>query len=96
MMLENVHNSTEKLGSLTVTTLEGDTMHSRIINICGSDDDGIYLLTMYVKPFYPQLIKKSRGGLVWHLPLKSQKREKCCGSTVIRSGFHPAYFRRGS
>ena len=46
MMLENVHNSTEKLGSLTVTTLEGDTMHSRIINICGSDDDGIYLLTM--------------------------------------------------
>ncbi len=30
-------------------------MHSRIVSICGGDDEGIYFLTMNVKPFYRQL-----------------------------------------
>ena len=55
MTLNEIHKAIEKIGSLAITTLDGETMHSRIISICGGDDEGIYFLTMDVKPFYRQL-----------------------------------------
>lgn len=55
MMLKEIGSAIAEVGSLSITTLDGTTMHSRIISICGSDDDGIYFLTMNVKPFYRQL-----------------------------------------
>ena len=55
MKLQEIHAAIEKVGCLTFTTLDGDAMHSRIISVCGGDDEGIYFLTMNVKPFYRQL-----------------------------------------
>lgn len=55
MTLDEIGSAIENVGSLTITTLDKDTMHSRIISICGTDADGIYFLTMNVKPFYRQL-----------------------------------------
>lgn len=55
MGMNHNHKAIEKIGCLTVTALEGDTMHSRIISVCGGDEEGIYFLTMDVKPFYRQL-----------------------------------------
>ncbi len=55
MMLQEIDSAIVKVGSMTITTLDGNAMHSRIISICGSDEDGIYFLTMNVKPFYRQL-----------------------------------------
>lgn len=55
MMLQEIDSAIAKVGSLSITTLDGNTMHSRIISVCGSDEDGIYFLTMNVKPFYRQL-----------------------------------------
>ena len=63
MTLNEIYKAIAKIGSLTFTTLDGDTMHSRIIGICGGDDEGIYFLTMDVKPFYRQL--KRVPGIVW-------------------------------
>lgn len=55
MTLKEINSALAKIGSLSVTTLDGNTMHSRIISICGGDEKGIYFLTMNVKPFYRQL-----------------------------------------
>lgn len=55
MTSKEIESAIAKIGSLSITTLDGDTMHSRIISICGCNDDGIYFLTMDVKPFYRQL-----------------------------------------
>lgn len=55
MTLKEINLAIEKVGSLSITTLDGNTMHSRIVSICGCDDDGIYFLTINVKPFYRQL-----------------------------------------
>ncbi|MGL1864180.1 MAG: 4Fe-4S binding protein [Pseudodesulfovibrio sp.] len=55
MTLHDVHAAIAKIGCLTFTTLDGDVMHSRIISVCGGDEEGIYFLTMNVKPFYRQL-----------------------------------------
>ena len=55
MNSHELNEAIAKVGSLTITTLDESTMHSRIISICGCDDDGIYFLTMDVKPFYRQL-----------------------------------------
>ncbi|SLM29670.1 hypothetical protein MTBBW1_1930008 [Desulfamplus magnetovallimortis] len=52
---KEVQQALEKIGSVSITTLDKETMHSRIISICGSDEENIYFLTMVVKPFYRQL-----------------------------------------
>jgi ferredoxin len=52
---KDVQQALKKIGSVTMTTLDKGTLHSRIISICGSDDRGIYFLTMDVKPFHRQL-----------------------------------------
>jgi hypothetical protein len=49
MNLNEIHKSLEKIGSVSITTLDGNTMHSRIISICGGDEEGIYFLTMNVE-----------------------------------------------
>lgn len=55
MTLNEVHEAIAKIGCLSMTTLDGDAMHSRIISVCGGDEDGVYFLTMNSKPFYHQL-----------------------------------------
>lgn len=54
MTLREIHSVIAKIGCLTITTLDNDNMHSRIVSVCGGEE-GIYFLTMKVKPFYRQL-----------------------------------------
>ena len=42
MEMNHIHEAIKKIGCLTFTTLEGDSMHSRIISVCGGDEEGIY------------------------------------------------------
>jgi len=36
MEMNHIHEAIKKIGCLTFTTLEGDSMHSRIISVCGA------------------------------------------------------------
>ncbi|WP_319541814.1 4Fe-4S binding protein [uncultured Pseudodesulfovibrio sp.] len=40
MTLNEVHEGIARIGCLSMTTLDGDTMHSRIISVCGGDECG--------------------------------------------------------
>jgi hypothetical protein len=66
MNMNEMHKSIEKIGSLSITTLDGNTMHSRVISLCDGDEDGIYFLTMAEAAFRS----------VREMPLNCQKRFK--------------------
>ncbi len=61
-------------------------MHSRIISICGGDDEGIYFLTMNSKPFYRQLTANPQVAMCGIYP-DGKNRKKCCRSALLRPGF---------
>lgn len=61
MTISEIFKALEKIGCPSVTTMDDGVMHSRIVHMTGADDNGIYFLTMYSKPFYRQL--KADGKL---------------------------------
>lgn len=89
-MFKEIQQALEKIRSVTMTTLDDKTMHSRIISICGSDDQGIYFLTMYVKPFYRQLKKNPNVALCGIYP-SSRKTGK---NEVGQPSFAPRFTLR--
>lgn len=87
MDLNEVHKFLEKIGSLSITTLDGNTMHSRIISICGGDKEGIYFLTMNVKPFYRQLKKNPQLALCGIYPSSQKTGKNAVGQPTWKPGF---------
>ena len=59
MNLKEIFQAIGKIGSLSVSTFDGENIQSRYINFFGYDDDGLYFMTMNVKPFYRQLSRNS-------------------------------------
>lgn len=84
---KNIQQALKKIGSVTMTTLEKETMHSRIISICGSDDQGIYFLTMYVKPFYRQLKENPDVALCGIYPSSRKTGINAEGQPTFAPGF---------
>jgi ferredoxin len=87
MTLTEIYEAIAKIGSLTITTLDGDIMHSRIISICGGDDEGIYFLTMDVKPFYRQLKKNPQVALCGIYPSSRKTGKNAVGQPTFEPGF---------
>jgi len=85
--LTEIHKAIEKIGSLTFTTLDGETMYSRIISICGGDDEGIYFLTMDVKPFYRQLKNNPQVALCGIYPSSRKTGKNAVGQPTFAPGF---------
>ena len=84
---KDVQQALKKIGSVTMTTLDQETLHSRIISICGSDDLGIYFLTMEVKPFYRQLKKNSNLALCGIYPSGRRTGKNPVGQPTFAPGF---------
>lgn len=57
MELKEIFEYIEKIGFLTFSTIEEGYVHSRIAHFYAVDEDGLYLRTMFIKPFYKQMIK---------------------------------------
>lgn len=86
-LTKEVQEALEKIGSLSMTTLDNETMHSRIISICGSDEQGIYFLTMNVKPFYRQLKKNPQVSLCGIYPSGRKTGKNAVGQPTWPPGF---------
>jgi uncharacterized pyridoxamine 5'-phosphate oxidase family protein/Pyruvate/2-oxoacid:ferredoxin oxidoreductase delta subunit len=87
MNLDEIYESIEKIGSLSITTLDENTMHSRIISICGGDEEGIYFLTMNVKPFYRQLINNPQVALCGIYPSSQKTGKNAVGQPTWKPGY---------
>jgi uncharacterized pyridoxamine 5'-phosphate oxidase family protein/NAD-dependent dihydropyrimidine dehydrogenase PreA subunit len=87
MNLNEICLAIDKVGSLTITTLDESTMHSRIISICGGDEDGIYFLTMDVKPFYRQLKKNPHISMCGIYPSGRKEGKNKDGQPYWPPGF---------
>jgi hypothetical protein len=60
MEIKQIFEYAEKIGFLTFSTIEDGCVHSRIAHFYAADADGLYLRTMFIKPFYRQMIKTGK------------------------------------
>ena len=60
MELKEIFEYADKIGFLTFSTIEDGYVHSRIAHFYAFDEDGLYLRSMFIKPFYNQMIKTGR------------------------------------
>ncbi|WP_320175305.1 4Fe-4S binding protein [Maridesulfovibrio sp.] len=87
MNLKDITKAAEKIGCLSVTTLDGGIMHSRIISLCGGDDEGLYFLTMDVKPFYRQLIANPQVSMCGIYPTSRKEGKNSDGQPYFPPGY---------
>ncbi|WP_421902344.1 4Fe-4S binding protein [Maridesulfovibrio sp.] len=87
MTLKDITEAAEKIGCLSVTTLDGGTMHSRIISLCGGDDEGLYFLTMDVKPFYRQLKANPQVSMCGIYPTSRKEGKNKDGQPYFPPGY---------
>ncbi len=57
MDIMEVYEKFQKIGCLSFTTFSGQEMESRIAHFFAADEEGLYLRTMEVKPFYRHMKK---------------------------------------
>lgn len=57
---EEIFEYAEKIGFLTFSTIEEGCVHSRIAHFYAADEDGLYLRSMFIKPFFKQMIKSGK------------------------------------
>lgn len=84
---KDVRQALAEIGSVTMTTLDGDTLQSRTIGITGCDDEGIYFLTMYVKPFYRQLKQNPHLSLCGIYPSSRKTGKNADGQPTTAPGY---------
>ncbi len=87
MNMQEIYAAVEKIGCLSVTTEENRTLHSRIISIAGADDDGLYFLTMTVKPFYRQLKNNPNVALCGIYPHGRKDGKNAVGQPYLVPGY---------
>ncbi|NDV21700.1 4Fe-4S binding protein [Desulfovibrio sp. JC022] len=87
MTLKDIAEAAEKIGCLTFTTLDGETMYSRIISLCGGDDEGLYFLTMDVKPFYRQLKGNPQVAMCGIYPISRKEGKNKDGQPYFSPGY---------
>ncbi len=87
MTIKEIYSAIEKMGCLSISTEENGILHSRIISIAGADDDGIYFLTMTVKPFYRQLINNPRISMCGIYPHGRKMGKNAVGQPYLVPGY---------
>lgn len=87
MNLLDIHEALRKIGTLTITTLEGMTMHSRLVSFCHGDEEGMYFLTMNSKPFYRQLKTNPHLAIAGIYPTSQKVGKNSVGQPYFPPGF---------
>ncbi|WP_163812028.1 4Fe-4S binding protein [Pseudodesulfovibrio sp. JC047] len=87
MTIHEVSKALATIGCVSMTTLDSNSMHSRIISVCGGDEDGIYFLTTTIKPFYRQLKADPRVSLCGIYPSGRKDGKNADGQPYFAPGF---------
>jgi len=87
MELNEIFEYIEKIGFLTFSTIENDCVHSRIAHFYACDEDGLYLRTMFIKPFYKQMIQTAKLAVCGMYPHTSINAEDENGVPEIPPGY---------
>lgn len=89
MSIPEIYKAFDKIGCCTFSTVDDGCPESRVAHFRGHDDDGIYFMTMYTKPFYKQL--KTTGKVAVCGLCADSKVEEKPGNEV---SFDDGYFAR--
>ncbi len=87
MTIKEIYEKFDKIGCLSFTTINEDgDPESRIAHLRGYDDDGIYFMTMFTKPFYKDLIARKKISLCG-LAAKTEVVHDENGSPTFDNGY---------
>ncbi len=87
MTISEIYEKFDKIGCLSFTTVnDAGEPESRIAHLRGYDEDGIYFMTMYTKPFYAQL-KGAQKISLCGLCAKTQVEHGDNGFPIFDSGY---------
>ena len=87
MTIKEISEAMEKIGCLSYTTLDGGTLHSRIVHTLGYDEEGLYFLTMDSKPFYRQLKFNSQVAVCGMYPASRPTGKNAVGQPAFEPGY---------
>ena len=87
MEIKEIFEYAEKIGFLTFSTVDNGTVHSRIAHFYAFDEDGLYLRTMFIKPFYRQMIKSGNLSVCGMYPFTKITGEDENGVPEIPPGY---------
>ncbi|MDJ0780344.1 MAG: 4Fe-4S binding protein [Desulfosarcinaceae bacterium] len=91
MQLGAIFAAIEKIGCLTFTTLDTASgppqIHSRIAHFLAGDDEGLYFMTMAVKPFYRQLVDSKKLSVCGIYPSGRKTGKDRNGMPLFEPGF---------
>lgn len=88
MTVSEIYEMFDKIGCLTFSTVnEKGEPETRIAHLRAFDDDGLYFMTMFTKPFYRQLKK---GGIVSVIGLhaRTEVEHDTQGQPIFDSGYY--------
>ncbi len=87
MNIREIYALIEKIGCMTISTFDGGAIQSRIVSIADADDEGIYFLTMTVKPFYRQLKENPRISMCAIYPHGRKDGKNAVGQPYLVPGW---------
>lgn len=87
MELKQIFEYADKIGFLTFSTIEDGYVHSRIAHFYAYDEDGLYLRSMFSKPFYKQMIKTGNLSVCGMYPSTQIKGHDENGVPDFEPGF---------
>ncbi|MFC1534844.1 4Fe-4S binding protein [Thermodesulfobacteriota bacterium] len=70
MDIKKIYEYLKQLRFLTFSTIDKGYVHSRIASIFAGDEDGFYFRTMFIKPFYRQLINTKNVTVCGMTPIE--------------------------
>ncbi len=86
MTIKEIYEYFDKIGTVVFATIDGDYPVTRMAHFRAYDENGIYFMTMYTKPFYKQL-KKTGKVSVCGLAAKTQVEHKDNGDIEFDAGY---------
>ncbi len=87
MTIKDIYAAIDKVGCMSVATHTDDGLQSRIVSLCGFDDEGLYFLTMNIKPFYRQMKKNPSVTLCGMFPTSRKDSKNAVGQPYFPPGF---------
>ncbi len=76
MTILEIYDKLNAIGCLSFSTINGQTIESRIAHFYAADEDGLHFRTMHCKPFYNQLIETSHVSVCGMYPQTQVAHDK--------------------
>lgn len=87
MELADIFRAIDQIGAMSFATMDRDDIHIRYAGFFGHDAEGLYFMTMTVKPFYRQLVQSGKLAVCGIFPSGARTDRDAHGMPVMAPGY---------